>query len=542
MSYRSPNWISDKSLIFRETFSSEQEVRRNGGVPTNAEFLLGRFIGNGASSKVVYADPLPKYSPWSIRIRFKTYAIGAIQYLWHNFGTSGGFEIFIEGGGIPACRFQGVGDDHGVLVTVDTWHEIVIAYNGTGYIVYQDKVQTDTRSSVYNGDTGDLYVGSQNTDAAELDGEIELIEIYNKDLSQVEIENLYNNARYVVPSLNHGEQLGPELVTSLVNSTAQPCETAVISGRNITSAINTSGNGSIYDNVMNLSVVAGERYRLEFDFVLNSGASPNVLILEDGENIAGTTSNIINPTTGSYSEVLTITATGTGRELGMWENSPFDYSMTNISLKKILVERTSPILHVTAQRDGIARNLFSGDTILGELVPDVVNTDIEIAKEGSIYTPRFNGNSSKIDAGDYNSLIGDLTVLAWVKIKDISSSHTLFYNGQFRLYQIGASFYIRSNNLSTGRADNVFVNNEVVCLGLLRLADGTVEIYINGVEGTTDPTTATPVAGSENMVIGAVGASGWWDSDVPEVIIISGLATPEEISQYFSSTKKLYQK
>ncbi len=41
-------------LIFRETFNSETDLRKNGGVPTSVIFSNGTCIFNGSSSKVVY--------------------------------------------------------------------------------------------------------------------------------------------------------------------------------------------------------------------------------------------------------------------------------------------------------------------------------------------------------------------------------------------------------------------------------------------------------------------------------------------------------
>lgn len=125
-----------------------------------------------------------------------------------------------------------------------------------------------------------------------------------------------------------------ELVTSLVNGTLHPFETAIISGINITSAINTVANASIYDNAMNLDLTTGDEFISTFDFVLNSGQSPNVLLMQNGDAISGSSSNIINPTTGSYDVVLTANATGAGRELVVYNTAASDWEMTNILLKQ----------------------------------------------------------------------------------------------------------------------------------------------------------------------------------------------------------------
>jgi hypothetical protein len=140
-------------------------------------------------------------------------------------------------------------------------------------------------------------------------------------------------------SIQNATTLFPELVTSLVNGTTYPYETFTKSGvNNITSAINSAGNGSFYDNVMNLTVNTGDKFRLKFDFVLNSGASPNVLMMADGNAVSTTSSNVVNPTTGSHNVLLTIIApgAGVGRELVVYNTGNSNFAMTNISLRKEL--------------------------------------------------------------------------------------------------------------------------------------------------------------------------------------------------------------
>ena len=126
-----------------------------------------------------------------------------------------------------------------------------------------------------------------------------------------------------------------ELITSLVNGTEHSYELAIIIGNNITAANNTIANASIYDSIMDLSVTTGDKFRLRFNFILNSGQSPRVLLLTDGDGIGGTSSNFIEPTTGSYDIILTATKTAPGVELTVFNTANSSFVMTNISLKKI---------------------------------------------------------------------------------------------------------------------------------------------------------------------------------------------------------------
>ena len=74
------------------------------------------------------------------------------------------------------------------------------------------------------------------------------------------------------------------------------------------------------------------------------------------------------------------------------------------------------------------------------------------------------------------------------------------------------------------------------------MSDGDCELYLNG-EWDTGGDSGTPAAGTENILVGDRGAGTTnFDGDIPEVIVLSGLLTAEEISQYYTATKHLYGK
>ena len=214
--------------------------------------------------------------------------------------------------------------------------------------------------------------------------------------------------------------------------------------------------------------------------------------------------------------------------------------VTNLFLSKRyrIPQLGNKILHVTA-RKGVVQNTLSGDTIQGELVPEVVVTDTEVVKEGSIYTPRFNGSSSKIDCGDYNDLTGDITVLAWVnRANDIVNFDNLLSNGQFRLYYFSDVLFARNDNGASGFSTNIFLNENGnwMHIAVVRKSSGSITFYKDAVDVTASDTAAAPVAGTSPIQIGP------WGNKIAETQILLGLLTLAEISQYYSSTKHLYQK
>ena len=136
-------------------------------------------------------------------------------------------------------------------------------------------------------------------------------------------------------SIQNATTLFPELVTSLVNGTTYPYETAVINGRNITSAINTSGGGAINDNVMSISGQVGDKFRLVVNINVASGQAPIAGIYGNREAVGLLSSNTVSLATGSYNTLLTISSAGTNRALVISNTLTSNWS-ADVSLRKEL--------------------------------------------------------------------------------------------------------------------------------------------------------------------------------------------------------------
>jgi len=193
-------------------------------------------------------------------------------------------------------------------------------------------------------------------------------------------------------------------------------------------------------------------------------------------------------------------------------------------------------------------DLELSDFSIQRVVPEVTNTDIQVVKQGEIYAPRFNADSAKIDCGDYHDLTGDITFLGWFKLKSIGRSvlqARFFDNGQLIIRGTTPDdLAITSNasDYSITTASLILLN--WIFLAITRRADGTATIYYNGeAVGTVSSDSGTPVAGSTNMIVGNQNAGNrGLDDIIGEEIILSGLLTAAEISQYYTATKHKYQK
>lgn len=242
---------------------------------------------------------------------------------------------------------------------------------------------------------------------------------------------------------------------------------------------------------------------------------------------------------------------GTGIVAGYYSGGTF-VNITDIDLN------VAP-LDITFTADGSTLILYyNGQTYpdfvisevgLEEIIPEVTNTDIEVVREGSQYVPRFNGNSSNIDCGDYNDLTGDITVLGWIKRSNNSVSfQKILSNGQFVIQCRDDGVYndrLYVINNGTGNhytSESAVPKQEYVFFAILRKADGKLTWYINGEVDGVEFSGNAPSPGTIDIFVGSQGSSGEWDGEIPEVKVIEGLLTPEEINQAYTSTKHLYNK
>ena len=346
----------DKNLIFSEYFNDEQSVRRHGGVPTDVTFDKGIAEFNGTTSIISYSDFSYGNNAYSISIRAKRDTITeAYATLFGSLSDYGGIIVY-ENGNITLTNPAGSnsGTVAGVWTDKTKYHDLVLTLSGIGAAqtlgFYFDGVLLSlaggsTLYSIESIKLGDFLTGGVDR---EWIGSIELVEIYNKILTAEEVTNLYNDARYVEPQLEHGEQLGEELIGTLHNSATYHYDVFDFNGIDL-HASDAGGAGFWAALTDGIDVVEGEKYILEADsFVLNSGTAPLLLFQNSSIGVGGSISNSWTAEVGTTRWEFIITSTTTAFfEIGD-RNVATDFDFTNLRLKKVVVNPTSKILHVTA--------------------------------------------------------------------------------------------------------------------------------------------------------------------------------------------------
>lgn len=513
---RESKYKAEKGLVFRETFNSEQDVRRNGGVLTDVTFENGTGIFNGTSSKIIYDKKIN--GTVTIRIKFN-----------HN---GGGLNKVIADFRNAALTGEG-------YVQITTLGAILTPTSSTNYVngVLSNTISNNKDVEMIvaglSVNSLQLYIGSNITPASFIDGNIDLFEIYEGTWSAEEVANAYNNARYADPNLNHAEQLSSEMVDQNTWYTAAYWDlTFYPNWSQVGNTLVSDGTNGFVTNGSWWEI--GKRYLVTITITRTAGTC----YLTD-------VTAVYNPMTasGTYSFYVTPVTTTLGiRSLG------FAGAVIALSIKEVLINETKEILNVNAL-NGTVVNKYVGDVINGNLVPEPVATDIEVVRDGSIYTPKFNGSTSKIDCGSYYDYDGEFTILAWIDPKSFgegNAGHILSADTS------KVNLYISTSNNTIGFTRDgaghtaVAANSAIdlkgyVLVAITSDAGGTSNIYVNSIlSGSADQDAGASVVDTDTYIGNRSSDDRAFDGKIPQVRIIDGILTPAEISQIYTSEKHKY--
>jgi len=353
----SKTW-GERQCIFRSCFNDEATVRAQGGVPVGSTFVNGTGFIAGNGSYITFNRRLPN-GVYSIRAKVLKTSLVSRGYVfdYRNIGIDGVGHCYISDTSGSLSVSSGTKYVNNVLngsVVAGVWSEIVV-----------------TGITITNG-TGNtpIVIGSYaNLLSYPLGGYIELFEIYNYTLTSDEVSNLYNNSRYRDVGLNKDEQLGPELVVDGGFDT--PASWTCSAGWSV------SGSKANYDDVTNstaiitaggISFTVGKRYKITYTISGLTAGTADFRIQNQAQvyflDVFGTTLNKAN---GTYTEIALCLVAATNIRFNAYTSSGSAWSLDNLSIKEVLVERTRKILDVDACC-GI-RNKLSGDVYGSELVP-----------------------------------------------------------------------------------------------------------------------------------------------------------------------------
>jgi len=211
---------------------------------------------------------------------------------------------------------------------------------------------------------------------------------------------------------------------------------------------------------------------------------------------------------------------------------------------------TAPSTQVLLIRaNGVSSNWIEVDELqCYEIIPSITNTSTTLKRAGDIYAMDFNGTSSKVDCGSYDTLMGDKTFVAWIKPRSFGESNLgrIFDNNMLGFYFNSSDSKIEFTSQAPDIANtavNSIVLNKYHFFVCTRTSDGVTNFYINGVlNGSADQDSGTPAAGTTNIILGNRNAQDrTFDGQISNVRIIDGILTTYEISQLYSSERRYYE-
>jgi hypothetical protein len=285
-------------------------------------------------------------------------------------GSSGEFLINLESSTLK-FRLNAQGWTRSVSFTdTASWHHLACVYatgSEANSKMYLDGVAVGSTSGTFPSaadmDFAGLktIIGAYYSSSYPFDGRIDEVAIFTSPLSSGDIGDLFNSGTPIDPSClspvswwrlgdsndssdgfiydEVDKTLGSELITGFTNGTSYPLDTLITSGRDITSAIETSGNwGGCASNA--ISIVAGEVYEVTFDLTYNSGTDTlNVLLTYGLDGKSGGRSTYLRTNTdGTNTAQLSVTVTDATAYLTFqtWhETDVINFAATNVSLKKV---------------------------------------------------------------------------------------------------------------------------------------------------------------------------------------------------------------
>lgn len=487
-------------LVFRETFNSEQSVRKNGGTPTDVTFSNGVGSFNGTSSRITYKINL--LGTYSIRFRLKDANTSALQRLIDGRAGSG-FGLLTLNMGVLS-GLNGTYYVNGAATTSITGGTDEVVVSGTTTFI----------SSI-------IFLGSDYFAGGNLDADVELFEIYEGTLTASEVKNLYEN------KWNKEQKFGGEPKVDLLAgwdfTDGWIAAGAVIDNAN-TFTENTGTGGGIRKESF---LTANKKYLIKISGTTSCATG---ISFRDYPNYVG--DQTITSSSGSFSVTLERVQTQTG--IFIRSNSLGTTTITEFTIQELNPETL------------IDFDSSQGVLKLGDLGSTSTITDVTATKQGAF----FNGSTSLIDTGA--DVIGTkaVTVMGWIKPYSYGggSNGRIIDNGKFSLiFRNLNSQLIFFSDLATTTvsANNSISLNKWQFVCVTRTSTGVTNFYIGdlstapALSGIANQDSGTPTAGTTNAIIGNnSGVSRSFDGTINKLKVVEGILSLQEITREWSESRK----
>ena len=366
-----PGIVTD-NLVLKHNYNAGAVVPvSDGALSLNG---TSAYVNCGNASVLQTGDVDASYTAW---VRISDTASN--EYIISKRDNSNGaLSLYLDGAGkLKGMTGTTTASVSTTAINDGTWHHIAFTYDKSeeDCFYYLDGVAdgSDTSFTSANRDeNSELFIGQVEVihPTQYLTGYICNVGFWNKKLEIAEIKsimwknyaglttgtgsesenlvswwNLDSKTEYDVVGtdgdlvLDETITLGNELITGFTNGSSYPYDTFTSLGRDISAAIETSGDwGGCASNSLNLTI--GEWYKCTFNLQYNSGTDHIQMVFANGPSGASShrSNNTFTSTNGENIMYFKVSATDSGAylEIGIGEETDvINFSMTDISLKKI---------------------------------------------------------------------------------------------------------------------------------------------------------------------------------------------------------------
>ena len=190
----------DKSVIFKEGFQDVWHIRKNGGsINGSPVFNNGTATFDGTNDYLNdYYIEIPAVVTIRARLRFPTGSVSTSAVL-----ALDGFSFFFMcANNLIFCSYSG--NDQIWIGSIDTyWHDYVYTNNGTHGEIFIDGVSLGSKALTSELLNGLFGIAGDKHGNYKLNAQLDLLEIYNRVLTDEEIYNISYDLTYKVPTFTN---------------------------------------------------------------------------------------------------------------------------------------------------------------------------------------------------------------------------------------------------------------------------------------------------------------------------------------------------
>jgi len=528
------------------------------------------LFDNATDNSLIAADTNLSGTVGTISYWFKPINIDGVQSIFIMDDGSGGTELdtFNDNSTLNYAG-GGVGDTKSAVFIDDTWTHITVTFNGlnSAKLYVNGVLTTPTTDNTDNISLEkDIYLGNWNNDCCISNGFIDDVRVYNRELIQSDITEIYNYSKTQLVIQNHGGVLqipsNGDIEIDLNSSMTQGTLEFWINTKHTTSSYNSvagiyDDNGSIdlsiRDDVINYIVNDGNstltfigqktindntwhHVALSFDGTTFSG------VYVDGENDMG---DVAGSSLSNFSLNNPKLKLNKDKLINMMID---DVRIWNTPRTQLQINQTKNYQLDENETDLVA--YYNFDERIGNKVYDISSNDNDGTIDDDILRLNFLGDNLTF-SGSGNTIQVDTTLntssyskALWFKAPTSPTGNFISTQGagHYFWYASGSKIGIAHNGTATSGTTGLLsthdYNDGQWHHAVATYEGSTLSLYIDGELESQNTSVTTPPSDTTIEIGSFNGGNGSFNGEMAELSIWNKALTPSEITKIIHSSLK----